>query len=74
MPGVSPAHHAPLSTFDLVHTAAPLPQAEYDREGITWAHIPWRDNSPTLELIEGRPAGTPGILVALDDARYAGRS
>ena len=34
------------------------------------AQVQWRDNQPTLELIEGRPNGVPGILVALDDATY----
>ena len=51
-----------------------LEQAEYLKEGIEWNEIDWRDNTPTLDLIEGRPNGTPGILVALDDATWRASS
>ena len=47
-----------------------LQQAEYKREGIEWREVTWRDNQPTLELIEGRPKGLPGLLIALDDATW----
>ena len=49
-----------------------LEQAEYEREAIDWVHVSWKDNQHTLELIEGRPAGRPGILAALDDATWRG--
>lgn len=45
-------------------------QAEYAKEGIQWREVGWRDNQRTLELIEGRPDGVPGILYALDDATW----
>ena len=47
-----------------------LEQKEYLREGIEWKEIEWVDNQPTLELIEGRPRGVPGILASLDDATW----
>lgn len=45
-------------------------QAEYRREGIEWVEVLWKDNRSTLELIEGRPGGVPGVLAALDDATW----
>ena len=38
-------------------------QEEYRAEGIPWTDIPYNDNKPVCELIEGRP----GILSLLDD-------
>ena len=45
-------------------------QAEYAREGLQWVPVRWADNAGTLELIEGRPHGLPGVLHALDDATW----
>ncbi|RQM10933.1 hypothetical protein B5M09_002481 [Aphanomyces astaci] len=42
-------------------------QDEYTREGIDWAHIRFQDNQSTLELLEGKPGGKPGVFIALDD-------
>ncbi|KAF0720636.1 Aste57867_150 [Aphanomyces stellatus] len=42
-------------------------QEEYTREGIDWAHIRFQDNQGTLELLEGKPNGKPGVFIALDD-------
>ncbi|KAG9406978.1 cytochrome c oxidase subunit 1 [Aphanomyces cochlioides] len=42
-------------------------QEEYTREGIDWAHIRFQDNQGTLELLEGKPGGKPGVFIALDD-------
>ncbi|RHZ24368.1 hypothetical protein DYB37_002234 [Aphanomyces astaci] len=42
-------------------------QEEYTREGIDWAHIRFQDNQSTLELLEGKPGGKPGVFIALDD-------
>ncbi|ETV99940.1 hypothetical protein H310_07960 [Aphanomyces invadans] len=42
-------------------------QEEYTREGIDWTHIRFQDNQSTLELLEGKPGGKPGVFIALDD-------
>ena len=47
-----------------------LEQEEYKKEGIKWREVTWKDNQSTLDLIEGRPNGVPGILYALDDASW----
>ncbi|XP_023214421.1 unconventional myosin-IXa-like [Centruroides sculpturatus] len=39
-------------------------QEEYEREGIQWKNIEFKDNTGCLELIEGRPHG---LLCLLDD-------
>ena len=38
-------------------------QAAYVREGIPWAHVPYRDLQPCLDVIEARGAG---LLCLLD--------
>jgi hypothetical protein len=45
-----------LDTFKTV-------QAEYEDEGIQWTFIDFKDNSPVLELIEGRM----GIITVLNE-------
>ncbi|KDO28056.1 hypothetical protein SPRG_20216 [Saprolegnia parasitica CBS 223.65] len=42
-------------------------QVEYTKEGIDWTHIKFQDNQTTLELLEGKPNGKPGVFIALDD-------
>ncbi|OQS05565.1 myosin [Thraustotheca clavata] len=42
-------------------------QEEYTKEGIDWTHIKFQDNQTTLELLEGKPQGKPGVFIALDD-------
>eukprot|EP00461_Guttulinopsis_vulgaris_P000990 UN00990 len=38
-------------------------QEEYTKEGLPWTNIPYFDNKPLCDLIEGRP----GVLSVLDD-------
>ncbi|KAG5180370.1 myosin 29 [Tribonema minus] len=42
-------------------------QDEYASEGIDWSYIKFNDNQACLDLIEGKPEGKPGVLIALDD-------
>ncbi|KAG2439820.1 hypothetical protein HYH02_010454 [Chlamydomonas schloesseri] len=39
-------------------------QAEYEREGVDWSYISFRDNADVLELLEGRL----GLMTLLDEA------
>ncbi len=39
-------------------------QAEYEREGVDWSYISFRDNADVLELLEGRM----GLMDLLDEA------
>lgn len=38
-------------------------QAEYEREGVDWSYISFRDNADVLELLEGRM----GLMDLLDE-------
>lgn len=44
-----------------------IEQQEYASEGIDWSYVTFTDNQPCLDLIEGRPFGKSGILMAMDD-------
>ena len=44
-----------------------IEQAEYAREGIDWTHVAFNDNQECLDLIEGKPAGKPGVITQLND-------
>lgn len=41
-------------------------QLEYEEEGIAWAFVPFPDNTPVLELIEGRM----GLITVLNEEWY----
>lgn len=51
-----------------------LEQVEYESEGIDWSYINFQDNSPCVELIDGKPSGKSGIFQTLDDCVSSGRS
>ena len=45
-----------------------MEQQIYEDEGINWKRISFSDNQKCLELIDGKPNGTPGVFLTLDDA------
>eukprot|EP00644_Phytophthora_capsici_P016994 jgi/Phyca11/21130/fgenesh1_pg.PHYCAscaffold_83_\ len=42
-------------------------QNDYAKEGIDWKHIDFEDNHESLDLLENKVNGKPGIFISLDD-------
>ena len=49
------------------HHIFKLEQAEYERQGINWSSIKFKDNQECIDMIEGRPLG---ILALLDEESH----